>query len=754
VLTISYGEHCEDIVGIESRSSSFAACVATLANPSIGVRPHMPKASPRTLRTQLLLAGAYAAGVGVSREIISLPAPAILRLYDVDTGEPLEPLGDDPAVVLALDQATVSSCEQFQLGGVRYELTINQFIDAPDDCAVSTLVSLKRVGAATGSHRLRLDYGVDGSALNEYLGACDWLTARHYDFGQSIIDQASFSVIVDTAEQRLRYDVRIEQIDSPASSVVSWRQGQEGCVASVTLDFATVSQHRLATHWRVGVDGECSTPDAFSCDFDVAGIQSSHLSQWHRIWSEHEVTVQTAQARTDLGMKYAVFQLLQHGMGAVHGANGTISPARGLTSTYHSGATFFDTELHKCMFWIWNEPDVAKALIDYRYNSLERALEFARASGFCGARFPEASNDQGRENGPHYVLSYPDQDIRREWSVDEVLHISADVCYAVNKYWKVTGDDAFMASRGYEMLIESARFAASVFKWSESRQAYVVNSVMGPDEYHYHVDNSFFTNYMLRWCIRLALSLRDRPGFPGLPEAQRRLWQSIADNVYLPWITVGGVSIPEEFEGYAALPDTRLRNDKKRGPQFADETERESAEKLQNFDSQLVKQADIVLLMSMFPDDFSEVVKRAAFDYYEPRTVHESSLSYGPHAVVAAHLGKTQISADFIARASRYNLDFTPVDEYSNGLHLSAYAGAWQGLVEGLSGLDIGSGQLAFRPRLPAHWDAYHFTLQFRGRRLRVSVLGDDELEIRQGDRHLATERGQDGQICLKEGRP
>lgn len=138
--------------------------------------------------------------------------------------------------------------------------------------------------------------------------------------------------------------------------------------------------------------------------------------------------------------------------------------------------------------------------------------------------------------------------------------------------------------------------------------------------------------------------------------------------------------------------DTRLHTDKKRRLQFADETERESAEKLQDFDSQLIKQADIILLMSMFPDDFLEVVKRAAFDYYEPRTVHESSLSYGPHAVVAAHLGKTQISADFIARASRYNLDFTPVDEYSNGLHLSAYAGAWQGLVEGLSGLDIGIG--------------------------------------------------------------
>jgi trehalose/maltose hydrolase-like predicted phosphorylase len=754
VLSISYGEHREDIVAIDARSSSFAACVATLANPLLGVRAHMPNASPRSRRTQLLLAGVYAAGVGVSREIIALPAPAILRLYDVDTGLPLEPASNEPVVVLALDQATVSSCEQFQLAGVQYELTVTQFIDAPDQAAVSTQISLKRLGTGTARHRLRLDYGVDGSASNEYLGACDWLTARHYHFGQSVVDQASFSLIVDTAEQHLRYDVRVEQADSTASSVVSWRQGQEGCVASVTLDFAAVSQHRLVTHWRVGVDSDQPPPDTFAGDFDVARIQGCHLSQWNSLWREHEVTIQAPHTGTDLGMKYAVFQLLQHGLGAAHGANGTISPARGLTSTYHSGATFFDTELHKCMFWIWNVPDVARALIDYRYTFIEKALQFARSSGFCGARFPEASNDQGGENGPHYVLSYPEQDIRREWSVDEVLHISADVSYAVNKYWAVTGDDAFMASRGYEILIESARFAASVFKWSESKQAYVVNSVMGPDEYHYHVNNSFFTNYLLRWSIRRVLSLLERPGFPGVSGAQRRLWQAIADNVYLPWITVDGVAIPEEFEGYAALPDTRLRVVKQRGPQFADEIERDSAEKLQNFDSQLVKQADIVLLMSMFPDDFSAAVKRAAFNYYEPRTVHESSLSYGPHAVVAAHLGETHTSADFIARASRYNLDFTPVDDYSNGLHLSAYAGAWQGLVEGLSGLDIESGQLAFRPKLPAHWQAYHFTLQFRGQRLRISVLGDDELEIRHGDRQLPTQRGEDGRIGLKEGHP
>ncbi|MNV74913.1 Maltose phosphorylase [compost metagenome] len=155
--------------------------------------------------------------------------------------------------------------------------------------------------------------------------------------------------------------------------------------------------------------------------------------------------------------------------------------------------------------------------------------------------------------------------------------------------------------------------------------------------------------------------------------------------------------------------------------------------------------------MSLFPEHFTDIVKRTAFNYYEPRTVHESSLSYGPHAVVAAHLGETKTCADFMLRASRYNLDFTPVTEYSNGLHLSAYAGAWQGLVEGLAGVDVKDGRLSFRPQLPTHWDSCHFTLYFRGQRLKVSILGRGELEVRRGGLKLATRLNQDASIGLKE---
>ncbi|ENM5772122.1 glycoside hydrolase family 65 protein [Vibrio mimicus] len=751
MLIISYGKQTEEIIKVNSVSSAFVACVTTLANSHMGMRPYVPESSARTKRTQLLVSDIYVSGIGVSREIVSLPVPRIIRLYDVDTGEYASHMQDTTTVVLSLEKATVSSTERMRVGGTIYELTVRQFVDTPDVPAASIYIELYRVDCREKPHRVRLDFGIDDSALNEYLGTSEWLTARHYDIKQSFCDKDNLSVIVETREQqRLGYNICFESSQPFTSSIISWNE-ERSCVASITIDFATNKHQQLFAHWQLVRDPHKSVSVYSSSTINYPDIANEHQKMWSTIWNDHEVIINSRGSPIELGMKYAIFQLLQHGVGTKNNDRGVLSPARGLTSTYHSGATFFDTDLHKCIFWLWNDPDKAKALIDYRYDTIEEARLFAQASSFAGARYPEASNDMGTENGPHYVLSYPDLEVRREWSVKEVLHISADVCYVLNKYWVVTGDDAYMESRGYQIIVESAKFAASVFSWSEQKQAYVLYSVMGPDEYHYHVDNSFFTNYMLRWNIRLALSMVGRRGFPEVPATQIELWHAMADNIYLPWMMVEGVSIPEEFEGYASLPDTQLRVDKKRGPQFVNDAEREQAEKLQNFASRLVKQADIVLLMSLFPDHFSDIVKRTAFNYYEPRTVHESSLSYGPHSVVAAHLGKMQTCADFMLRASRYNLDFSHIADYSNGLHLSAYAGAWQGLVEGLSGLDVKEGRLSFRPQLPSHWDSCHFTLYFRGQRLKVSILGQGELEIHRDGLKLATSFNHDASIGLED---
>lgn len=747
MLIISHRDQHESVAALNRASSSFVSCMTTLANTLIGVRPHVPDSSSRARKLQLLATGVYAPGTGVAREIVSLPAPRILRIYNVRTGEPaLRANGTTARVVLSLDDAVVESTEHLQIGGVRFELVVRQFIDVQEKSSVSTSIRLQRMSdGCVAPSLVRVDYGIDDSAVNEYLGSSRWLTARYYDIESCRQGDRHFSAIVVTDEHRLRYDVQVEPSPHSGAHTSTWSDVEQGCVISATFDFSMADCRHLFTCWQVrpALEFPCSGQVRAMSEF--LDIESEHRALWAAIWKSHFVQIDANQAPVELGVKYAVFQLLQHGTGPQHPERGFISPARGLTSTYHSGATFFDTELHKCIFWIWNDPIMARALIDYRYLHLEDAVRFANATGFSGARFPEASNDRGGENGPRYVLLYPSAEITREWSVDEVLHISANVCYAVHRYWTVTRDDAYMSDRGSEIAMACARFSVSALTWSDSKQAYVVNRVMGPDEYHYHVDNSFYTNYSLSWCIQFALSLIDLGLVREFRADEVAHWRRLASSIYLPWMEADGISIPEEFDGYANLPDTPLRVAKGSGPQFVSELERHSAEKMENFPSKVIKQADVVLLLSLFPQHFSHEVKRAALAFYEPRTVHESSLSYGPHAVLAADVGESSACADFIARASRYNLDFTKVDDYGNGLHLSAYAGAWQGLVEGMAGLRVEGDGLSFRPQLPEQWNSYQFTICFRGRRLHVTVPANGAIQIEHDGNSLPVQWRADG---------
>ena len=750
MLIISYGSQQERVCELNSRSSAFVSCLTTLGSGFLGLRSHVPCSSERVSRVQLLVAGLYAPGVGVAREIVSLPAPRILRIYDVETGAlAIDADEDPPRMTLSLDGASVSSTQQVKINDYVVELMVRQFIDRPDQSAISTVISLRMMGAKGGGRRVRLDYGVDACAYNEYLGASPWLMTRHYELDSCRCRGDGFGLTVVSGERSFRYDVQMQAAPATSSCVATWGV-ERGCgVGSVTFDFSTVDRQLLSTHWQIFPESEGVVQPELRAALDFVTTEADHRLKWSRIWREHDVTIDAYGHPVELGIRYAVFQLLQHGLESTALTSGLISPARGLSSTYHSGATFFDTELHKFEFWLWNVPDVARALIDYRYRTLRRAMSFARSTGFAGARFPEASNDLGMENGPDYVLSYPDGGVAREWSVDEVLHISADVAYAVSRYWAVTGDEVNMETAGYALIVECARFAVSAFKWSEEKGAYVIDSVMGPDEYHYHVNNSFFTNYLLRWCIAYALTWVDRCCLPTVREDEVSQWRAVSEQVYLPWMIVDGISIPEEFEGYADLAQALPRDGKGRGPRFANESERRTAQKLLNLDTNVVKQADVILLLSMFAGDFPDEVKRAAFNFYETRTVHESSLSYGPHARVAADIDALDKCADFITRASRYNLDFIPTDDYGNGLHLSAYAGAWQGLVLGMAGLRVDDGLLSLRPKLPSSWQGYRFVICFRGARVFIDVREQGAVLVTVDGEKLATTPGANGRFYV-----
>lgn len=719
MLGIESGSKDSYVMNVEEETSSLASSIFTLTNGVVGLRPHVPKAGARVGRHQLLLNKVYACGIGVGREIVSLPAPRLLGFFDVQTGEFARPGKQAGSLKLCPDTGVVSSFEYLEFSDCTVEVEIQQFLLWQNVSSMAHVVGVRLVTGVVNNKVVRVEYGVDDLAVNEYLGSVSSLMARHYRLADCETRGDGFRIVALTSGNRVVYTVRgVECLKSDRQMFVSSREGSCSLSVFLEIDNSESRQVRFVSHIHIGEQEEPSPMLAFCC------LDALHKTFWSSLWKKYPIEIKAPGHPVEIGFKYAIYQMIQHG-GCLPDLGVSMQPARGLTSTYHSGSVFFDTDLHKCIFWIWNDPQVARAIINYRFAGLEAAIAFANKSGFAGARYPEAANDLGVENGPRYILSYPKPGTRREWSVDEVLHVSADVAYALFIYWKATRDKVYMRECGGPIVLECARFAASVFTWSEEKKAYVINSVMGPDEYHYHVSNSFFTNYMLRWCLKFAVRLSDEAGALHVSESERSKWGEVSDNVFLPWMTVGGVSIPEEFEGYSRLPDVKLRQRVVEGVQFLDDGERSAADGLENFSSKLVKQADVILLMSLFPDDFSLDIKIAAFDFYEPRTTHESSLSYGPHAVVAADINKIERSAEFISRGSRYDLDFSPATNYSNGVHLSAYAGAWQGVVQGLAGLRIRENCLTLSPKLPEGWEEYRFRLCFRGCLLKVVVKGD-----------------------------
>jgi trehalose/maltose hydrolase-like predicted phosphorylase len=487
---------------------------------------------------------------------------------------------------------------------------------------------------------------------------------------------------------------------------------------------------RFELTWAIDTDSDIGTQLNEPAN-DVHSLMAEHRLEWAERWSKVGIGIE-GDPRAQQSIRFCQFNLLQHEL-PVQPCK--ITAARGLSSSYHSGATFFDTELHKDAFWAWSYPEVARSHLDFRYGTLQQAKQFAHETGYRGARYPEATNDLGEPNGPDRVLAYPAGTLATEWSGQEVIHISADVAYAVRRYVLLTGDDDFLAGPGSELITECARFAESAFSWCEHRKGYVVRSVMGPDEYHYHVDNNYFTNSMLRWTLRYGLQLFNGKG--GLTpssaaDVRRRMavtdselsrWRQVADQVYLPPQLSAGV--PAQHDGYGDLPDCPPRAVGNGPAARLTPTEAALADSLADFETKLIKQADLVLLLHLFPDSFDAGESRRLFDYYESRTAHESSLSAAPHGVAAARLGSLAHAADFFFRAARYNLDFQPRTNYRNGLHLSAYAGAWQILVEGF--LQAGPSEmepdtLILQPAIPQEWNELTVPLVFYGRRLVVTA--------------------------------
>ncbi len=473
------------------------------------------------------------------------------------------------------------------------------------------------------------------------------------------------------------------------------------------------------------------------------GVMTAHEAAWANRWRRSGVEVEGDPAAQQ-ALRFAIYHL---NSAADPGDERVSIGARALTGGDYHGHVFWDTEIYLLPFYMLTWPEAARALLMYRFHTLDGARAKAIRLGWRGALYAWESADTGEETAPDHVIG-PDRQIIPILSGTEEQHISADVAYAVWQYWQATADDGFLRSAGAEIMLETARFWSSRAKLEADGRRHI-RGVIGPDEYHETIDDSAFTNVMARWNIRRALDvaalLRER--WPqdwarlwsrlDLDEAELKEWRTVAETIATGLDPKTGLF--EEFEGYFGLEDIDLAAYAGRSVPMDVVLGRDRTQK-----SQVIKQADVVALLALLPEEFPGAAGANNFDYYAPRCDHGSSLSPSMHGLAAARLGQSETALRYLLRSAAIDLS----DRHAGtdgGVHIAALGGNWMVAVLGFAGLSLRSDGLSLEPKLPAAWRSLAFAVQWRGRSLKIKIDQEKqriEAHLEEGEPMTLTLRG------------
>ena len=447
---------------------------------------------------------------------------------------------------------------------------------------------------------------------------------------------------------------------------------------------------------------------------DMASVIGEHRDTWLARWEASDLRIEGDPA-AQRALRFAIYHLLS----AANPQDDRVSiGARGLSGTAYKGHVFWDTDIFMLPFFILTYPEAARALVMYRYHTLAAAQAKAARLGYRGAFYAWELADSGEEATPPFVVA-PDGEIIRLLTGEQEQHISADVAFGVWNYWQATGDDRFLVEAGAEILIETARFWASRAEREEDGR-YHIRGVIGPDEYHETVDDNAYTNGLAQWNLELAAEIANfvAERWPeqwralsrrlGLEPDEPRRWQHVARDLYTGFDEKTGLF--EQFRGYFDLEEIDLAAFV---PRTAPMDVLLGRERIQR--SKIIKQPDVVMLIHLLWERMPPEVRKANFEYYEPRCGHGSSLSPAIHALVAARLGDTALAERYFRAAAEIDL----ADNMGNaagGVHVGALGGLWQAAVLGFAGLRFCGERPEHRANLPPSWRSLSMRFQWRGR--------------------------------------
>lgn len=449
-----------------------------------------------------------------------------------------------------------------------------------------------------------------------------------------------------------------------------------------------------------------------------------HRTKWSKIWKDADISIDGPDF-DQLAIRFSIFHI--HQMTPAHDERISIA-AKGLSGEGYKGHAFWDTEIFLLPVYIYSSPGIARKLLLYRYQSLEGARKKAMENGFKGAMYPWESADTGEEETPQWGgVDIKTGEQIRIWSGDLELHITCDIVYSIWQYFKVTRDYDFMFKYGLEIMLDTSRFWASRLEYNKEEDRYEITDIMGPDEYSEYIGNNAFTNYMVKWqmdqtfrfsrwvkenkeesWIRVAAKL-------NLSMIELEDWREKAEKIYFPMDKTSGLI--HQYEGFTEKKMIDLSKYRKNVGTILEDYSWEDLT-----DIQVLKQADVVMLLYLAGEDFPREIKKINWDYYEPKTIHDSSLSAGMHAIVAADMDEVEKGYEYFQESIRIDLGEN-LQSCDAGLHAASHGGNWQAVVNGFGGVRVtDDGTLRIDPRLPKEWNSIKCNLTWRGTRCCIEI--------------------------------
>ena len=460
-----------------------------------------------------------------------------------------------------------------------------------------------------------------------------------------------------------------------------------------------------------------------------------HELETEKFWRYADIHIDGISLEERAAICYSQYQL--YSMTPYHTDKVSIA-AKGLTGEGYKGHVFWDTEIYMLPFYYYTYPDIAKNLLIYRYHGLAGARKKAQEYGYEGAMYPWESAADGKEETPEYAaLNIHTGRANKVWSGIKEHHISADIAYAIIQYYKITCDEDFMEMYGLEMLVEICKFWCSRVTPQNGRLE--ILDIIGPDEYNEHIDNNAYTNYLVSYItketIHVIEQMKEKNSKKydelnhsiGIDKNMDRFYD-LANHIYLPQPDENGI-IPQD-DSFMKKPQIenieKYKNSQIKQAVLLDYSRDEVV------DMQVLKQADTVMLLNLFPTLLSADLIKKNVLFYESRTLHDSSLSYCSHAQACANIGEVGMSIDFFKKALETDLCDNPYDS-RDGLHAASLGGIWNCIVEGYAGLAVSDKGLELIPHLPAEWKGISFYFMVRGNYHKIDISHDGVTIVSQG---------------------